>query len=119
MNILIADDEEGILVFLKDYLELGDHTVSVAGDGDEAFRLATNENFDLIILDIKMPGWTGVEAVKALGIVDKNPKFVMMSGYGLDEAKMELADFDNVVGYLDKPFSLDDVGYYLKQLEAI
>jgi len=107
MKVLIVDDEVGLQVLLTKFLESKGHEVFAVGTGDEAFRIVNCEQFDMIFSDVKMPGWNGVESVKALYLVGKKPRFVMMSAYGLEEAKKELCDYENVMGYVSKPFKLD------------
>ena len=55
-KILIIEDEESIADLEKDYLELSDFEVSVANDGEIGMKKALEEDFDLIILDLMLPG---------------------------------------------------------------
>jgi two-component system, OmpR family, response regulator ResD len=60
-DILIVDDDRLTRVMLSTILEGGGHTVTAATDGEEALRLAAETHFDLVLLDIWMPGskcWT-------------------------------------------------------------
>src|SRR5699024_10670626 len=65
-KILVVDDEERIRKLVILYLETDDFEVSEAENGEEALELALNEDFDLIILDIMMPGKDGIEVTKEL-----------------------------------------------------
>jgi len=119
MKVLVVDDEALITEFVSMVLEDEKCDVSIAENGKTAFRLASVENFDLIFLDVKMPEWDGVEAIKGLALVDKHPKFVLMSGYGMDLAKDELTLYENVIGYLTKPFNAEQVVQYLNYVRSI
>ena len=58
-KILIVEDEEAIADLERDYLELSGFTVEVANDGDIGLQKALNEDYDLLILDLMLPGTDG------------------------------------------------------------
>ena len=60
-HILIAEDDERIAMLEKDYLEINDFTVTIAADGDEAMERILAGGFDLLILDVMMPGKNGYD----------------------------------------------------------
>ena len=60
-RILIVEDEEAIAELEKDYLELSDYVVDVCADGNEGLRKAMDEEYDLYILDVMLPGTDGFE----------------------------------------------------------
>lgn len=102
-KILIIEDEEAIADLEKDYLELSDFAVTIATDGVEGEKLALNEDFDLIVLDLMLPGKDGFEVCKAVR-EKKNVPILMVS------AKKD--DIDKIRGlglgaddYMTKPFS--------------
>ncbi len=102
-KILIIEDEESIAELEKDYLELSGFTVEIETDGDEGLRRALEEKFDLLILDLMLPGTDGFEICKRVRKV-KNTPILMVS------AKKE--DIDKIRGlglgaddYITKPFS--------------
>ncbi|HIX23956.1 MAG TPA: response regulator transcription factor [Candidatus Lachnoclostridium avicola] len=102
-KILIIEDEESIAELEKDYLELSGFEVEIAGDGTTGLDKALNEEFDLIILDLMLPGTDGFEICRKVREV-KNTPIIMVS------AKKE--DIDKIRGlglgaddYMTKPFS--------------
>ena len=102
-KILIIEDEESIADLEKDYLELSGFEVEIAGDGTTGLDKALNEEFDLIILDLMLPGTDGFEICRKVREV-KNTPIIMVS------AKKE--DIDKIRGlglgaddYMTKPFS--------------
>ena len=102
-KILIIEDEESIAELEKDYLELSGFEVEIAGDGDTGLDRALNEEFDLIILDLMLPGTDGFDICRR-GREVKNTPIIMVS------AKKE--DIDKIRGlglgaddYMTKPFS--------------
>ena len=102
-KILIIEDEDAIADLEKDYLELSDFTVEIAGDGIEGEKKALEQDFDLIVLDLMLPGKDGFEVCKAIR-EKKNVPILMVS------AKKD--DIDKIRGlglgaddYMTKPFS--------------
>ena len=102
-RILIVEDEEAIAELEKDYLELNDFAVKIENSGDTGLATALAEEFDLIILDLMLPGIDGFEICKRIR-EDKDVPILMVS------AKKD--DIDKIRGlglgaddYLTKPFS--------------
>ena len=102
-KILIVEDEEAIADLERDYLELSGFTVEVATDGDIGLQKALNEDYDLLILDLMLPGTDGFDICRQVRDV-KNTPIVMVS------AKKD--DIDKIRGlglgaddYMTKPFS--------------
>ncbi len=102
-KILIVEDEEAIAELEKDYLELNDFEVTMENSGDTGLATALSEEFDLIILDLMLPGIDGFEICRRIR-EDKNVPILMVS------AKKD--DIDKIRGlglgaddYLTKPFS--------------
>ena len=102
-RILIIEDEEAIAELEKDYLELSGFEVEVANDGEIGLKKGLEGEFDLIILDLMLPGMDGFEICKRIREV-KNTPILMVS------AKKE--DIDKIRGlglgaddYITKPFS--------------
>ncbi len=102
-KILIIEDEEAIADLEKDYLELSDFSVEIAHDGIEGEEKALNEDYNLIVLDLMLPGKDGFEVCKSIR-EKKNVPVLMVS------AKKD--DIDKIRGlglgaddYMTKPFS--------------
>jgi DNA-binding response OmpR family regulator len=102
-RILIIEDEEAIADLEKDYLELSDFEVTVKNRGDDGLREALAQSYDLIILDLMLPGIDGFEICRKIR-ENKNIPILMVS------AKKD--DIDKIRGlglgaddYMTKPFS--------------
>ena len=102
-KILIVEDEEAIADLEKDYLELSGFEVEVANDGEIGLKKGLEEDFDLIILDLMLPGMDGFEICRQIRD-NKNTPIIMVS------AKKD--DIDKIRGlglgaddYITKPFS--------------
>ena len=113
-KILIVEDEEAIADLERDYLELSGFTVEVANDGDTGLQKALNEDYDLLILDLMLPGTDGFDICRQVRDV-KNTPIVMVS------AKKD--DIDKIRGlglgaddYIVKPFEIEEL---LARVEAV
>ncbi len=102
-KILIIEDETAIADLERDYLEINDYEVKIENDGKKGLELAMQQEFDLIILDLMLPGMDGYEICKKIR-EEKNIPIIMVS------AKKD--DIDKVRGlglgaddYMTKPFS--------------
>ena len=102
-KILIVEDEESIADLEKDYLELSGFDVEIENDGTSGMERALNEDFDMVILDLMLPGVDGFEICRKVR-AEKNTPIIMVS------AKKD--DIDKIRGlglgaddYMTKPFS--------------
>ena len=76
-RILIIEDEEAIADLEKDYLELSGFEVKICNTGDEGLQTALREEFDLIVLDLMLPGLDGFEVCKKIR-EEKNIPIIMV-----------------------------------------
>ncbi|RLD47210.1 MAG: sigma-54-dependent Fis family transcriptional regulator [Bacteroidetes bacterium] len=87
-HILVVDDESSIRKTLKDILEFEKHSVELASNGQEALDFLGDEEFDAVLLDIKMPGMDGLEVLEKMMQV-KDVPVIMISGHGTIETAVE------------------------------
>jgi DNA-binding response OmpR family regulator len=105
-RILLAEDEEIIRMLIVDTLEDEDYHVDEAADGEEALQLFERNEYDLLILDYMMPGYTGMEVIKKVraGLVNSEVKILMLSAKSQKhEQEMILSVGANE--FMQKPFS--------------
>jgi two-component system alkaline phosphatase synthesis response regulator PhoP len=114
-RILLVEDEPGLVLTLSDLLRAEGYTVESAIDGPTGLARAVNESFDLIILDVMLPGKSGLEVCRELRQRGKDVAVLMLT------AKTQL--IDRVVGlklgaddYLTKPFEPPEL---LARIEAL
>ena len=81
-RILIVDDEKSIRLSLTDELEDEGYRVSTAANGEEAFKLLAEEDFDLVITDLVMEGIDGIEVLKKAKTLDPVLSVLILTGYG-------------------------------------
>ena len=87
-HILVVDDESSIRRTLKDILEFEKHHVELASNGQEALDFVNDEDFDAVLLDIKMPEMDGMEVLEKI-IQIKDTPVIMISGHGTIETAVE------------------------------
>ncbi len=105
---LVVDDEEIVRSFLIDVLTDEGYQVASVASGEEAIKLMTREEFDLIITDIKMPGTDGMEVLRVAKARDPNQNVIVMTGYASTETAVESMKL-GAADYITKPFNLDQI----------
>ena len=113
-SILLVDDEERILNFLKTKLKSSGYDVMLAYDGNEAVRQARGQDPDLIILDVKMPKKDGFEALREIRSFSTVP-VIMLSAAGEDADRIKGLGL-GADDYLPKPFNPDEL---IARIEAV
>ena len=82
VRILVVDDEENIRLLFKEELEEENYEVEVASNGYEALEKIKNTHFDLVVMDIKMPGMDGIQALNEIKNINKDQPVILCSAYG-------------------------------------
>lgn len=108
MHILIVEDEEGIVQFLKQGLEEEGYLISIARDGLLGFELYQNKTFDLILLDWMLPKMTGLELCKSIRMKDNSIPILFLTAKDTVQETIEgLKAGAN--DYIKKPFSFEEL----------
>ena len=107
-RILVVDDEEALRIVLSAELEGEGYQVDSAADGQEAINTLATKEFDLILLDIKMPNVDGFEVLKYVKEHCAKTKVVMLTGFAdlknaIESKKLGAEDF------VSKPYDLVDL----------
>lgn len=105
-NILIVDDESAIRESLKDILEDEGYKASAAESGETCLEQLRKKSFDVVLLDIWLPGMDGLETLEQIREIDNSPEVIIISGHGTIETAVratKLGAFD----FLEKPLSLE------------
>ncbi len=118
-RILLVDDDPNLLNVLKYRLELQGYNVSIASNGHMAEQRAEEEQPNLVLLDVMMPGMDGVEVCSRLRHNNKlssTLKIVMLSAI-LDQRTIDAAYAAGATGFINKPFNfgklIEQVATYL------
>jgi DNA-binding NtrC family response regulator len=114
MKVILVDDESKFINMLARRLKLRGFDTSVAVKGEDAIKLVARENYDVAVLDIKMPGISGLELKTQLSAVNSNLKFIFVTGHGVIDINEEKFNPDDI--YLSKPL---DIEILIKTMEEI
>lgn len=107
-TILVVDDQKGIRSLITEALQEESYQVCSAGGGIEALALLQKVKPDLIILDMKLPGMSGLEINKEVALLDPNIPVVLMTAYG-DLNKINNLKEHGIKYFLPKPFDIADL----------
>ena len=113
-KVLIADDEPMVIHLLKTILTRLGHKVLAADGGEAALRVFTNHRPEATILDLNMPGMSGIEVLRRIRAVDRQAPVIVWSGAGTEELEREAKEL-GVTEFLKKGFSLHELGQAMKR----
>ena len=108
IKLLLVDDEKDFIESLAERLHLRDFDVRTALNGDDAIKLVSENEFDVIILDVKMPGKSGIETLKEIKNINQLSQVIMLTGHATVESAiqgMKLGAYD----YIMKPTVTEDL----------
>ena len=108
IKILVVDDEKAARKSLADILRLEGYDVDAAEDGPKALKLLANKNYDLMLLDIRMPGMDGVEVMQRAIEISPDMQIIMLTAHGSMESAIEVLRF-GADDYLIKPSSPQEI----------
>ena len=104
MNIILVDDEKKFINMLAKRLAMRGLKADVAFSGNEAIEKVTQTTYDLAVLDIKMPGISGVQLRNELSQIDPDLKFIFVTGHGaITQSEKNCMEKDV---YLSKPLDI-------------
>jgi DNA-binding response OmpR family regulator len=107
MKVLLVDDEERFVTVLAKRLRMRGYEAEHAFTGEEALKMAAETSYDVVTLDVKMPGIGGIQLQEKIEALNPGAKFIFVTGHG------SLEDF--TVGssqgsaYLSKPIDIDEL----------
>jgi two-component system copper resistance phosphate regulon response regulator CusR len=107
-RVLIVEDERKVAGALKEGLEGSSYSVSVANTGEDAFFLASSEHFDLMILDVMLPGRSGIEVLSAIRKQGRKTRVLLLTARDSIEDRVSGLDA-GADDYLVKPFAFPEL----------
>ena len=105
-RILVVDDEQDILDILSRFLTIKNYDVLTSETCEEALATLAQEKVDLVLLDINMPGMSGLEALRSICAAEPGLPVVMVSGQGDEEVARSTLK-EGAFDYVTKPVNLD------------
>lgn len=116
--VLVADDDRDLCDSMKDVLDGKGYRVSTAYDGIMAVEQAQKNNFDIMLIDLKMPALNGLETYLKIRELRPNVVAIMITGYPKDMSNMaQQAVQENAYICMEKPIDMDDLVSLLAQIE--
>lgn len=107
-DVLLVDDEEQFLKVLSKRLEGRGMKVDTSTSGEDALDRVKGKEFDAIILDLAMPGMSGIEALKRIRSENPDVQIIMLTGHGSVEKGVE-AMKAGAVDFLEKPADMNKI----------
>jgi len=107
-NILVVDDLKGMRVTLGRILEDEGHNVVLAENGYQAIEAAKQTSFDLIFMDIKMPGINGVQTFREVKKINPQAAVIMMTAYSVEDLVREALE-EGAYAVVYKPFDIENI----------
>jgi len=114
-KILIVDDETIMRESLAGWLERDGHAVQTARSGEEALKKCRENRFDILLLDIKMEGMSGLEVLRRVKESDADVAVVMITAYGSIATAIE-AMKNGAFDYMLKPFDPNELGVLIEKI---
>lgn len=106
-KLLIIDDEKNIRFTLKKSLE-NDYEITTAVNGEDGIEKFKEDSFDVILLDMKLPGIDGIDVLKEIKDLDKTANIIIITGFGSVDNAVETMKL-GAIDYLRKPFTPDEI----------
>jgi DNA-binding NtrC family response regulator len=107
-KVLLVDDEEDFLSTLAERLETRGLVVTTAVNGEEAVAKAEKEGFDLIVLDLAMPGLDGLETLKRIKAKQPDAEIIILSGQGSIRTSIEAMKL-GAEDFMEKPVKMTEL----------
>ena len=107
-RVLVVDDEKNMRTTLADILADEGFEVTTADSGEKAVRICGQRPFDVILMDVRMPGIDGIEAFRRIRQRDRDIRVIMMSAYSLQYLEEEVLR-EGAVAFVRKPLDADQV----------
>jgi heavy metal response regulator len=108
MRILLVEDEKKVARFIQQGLEEEHHTVDVAHDGESGLAMAGAQHYDVIILDVMLPGKSGIDVTRELRVRKRATPILMLTAKTATEDKVAGLD-SGADDYLTKPFAFAEL----------
>ena len=115
LNLLIVDDERAIREVCREVAQSLGFNTSVADSAEHAYRLLDAQNVDVLLLDLKLPGANGLEALQQIRSRRPDAAIVVVTGYGTVQSAVH-AMKNGAYDYVTKPFSMDELKMLLQRV---
>lgn len=107
-RILVVDDERNIRITISKSLQSDELLVDMAISGEEALERLVMYQYDLVLLDLRLPGMSGMDLMQRLKDMDIQPKIVVISAHGTIDLAVKILKA-GALDFIEKPFSPDEI----------
>jgi len=107
-SILIVDDEPIVREAIRDWLVDAGYDVTTASTGERALEIAATQEFGLVILDVRLPGKTGIRVLEELKAANADVKAIIITAYASPQMRTEATKL-GALHYLSKPIAPDQL----------
>jgi two-component system, NtrC family, response regulator len=107
-NVLAVDDEQNIRRLIRNEFTLEGYEVTTAKSGEEGLALIEQKQFDVVLLDIKLPKLNGLDVLRKIKEISNTTEVIMITGYGDIQSAVNSLKL-GAMDYVTKPFKLDDL----------
>jgi len=114
IRLLVVDDEKQFLETISKRLALRGFDVTLAVSGEAAIEEAGKKDFDVALIDLKMPGMDGEQVIRALKKVNEVIEVIILTGYGSVDSAIRTTDL-GAYNYLQKPCEFDTLLHVIKE----
>ena len=118
MRILIAEDDTPLASFVKRGLEAEHYAVDTTADGEQARTLASEFDFDLVVLDIGLPRLDGISVLRSLRTRKPSMPILMLTGHTRVEERVQCLDL-GADDFLGKPFSFSELSARIRAYDVM
>lgn len=114
-RILFVEDEAPLAFFVSQVLG-SDYQVDSVRTGEEALEKWRKNPYDLLVTDIRLPGMSGLELIANLQREYTGIKFIIITAYDSFEMREKIKNFEGLVGFFPKPFSIEELKNRIKEV---
>lgn len=107
-KILLVDDETDFTENMKKLLERRGYHVTTANSGEGAIKALNRQSYDVMVLDLKMPGMDGITTLKEIRRLELSTQILVLTGFGAIDTALEAMNL-GAYDYLTKPCELDEL----------
>jgi DNA-binding NtrC family response regulator len=114
IKVLLVDDEEEFVKALSERIQMRDHDSKIAFDGNQALKEIDEEQPDVMVVDLKMPGMDGMEVLRKVKKAYPDMQVIILTGHGSEKSEKEARSL-GAFEYLQKPTSFDTLMKNIKR----
>ncbi len=115
-RVLVIDDDRDHAESIVDILAMRGHVVQAAFSGEDGVKIFRDEDFDIVFMDVKLPGMNGVETFFEFKKIRPDAKVMMMTGYSVEQLISQAIE-NGALGVLRKPFAIADLLQVLDEIK--